>query len=178
MLDVIKKISRRFSTPACKFLPPCNACETKAFDHVLGDHTHCAATCAHAAVEPWQKNPTYKQQVSALKVHMLGKLTKKECAGIVGGVQTAVIEALWGHMLTYRPKNIHFSLENCTARCQCCRLDNNARRDPCAVCAKHAPLGREGEMRRRFAWRESMKRDHLIVQRRSTRSSSSSSSST
>ena len=134
------------------------------FEHVRGDHTNCAATCSHAEVEPWQKNPTYKQQVSALKVHMLGKIRMKECARIVGGSKTAVIEALWAHMLTHRPKNIHFSLEGCKARCQCCRLDNNARRDPCAVCAKHAPLGWEGEKRRRFAWREDLMRRHLFVQ--------------
>ena len=123
------------------------------FCHIIGDHAACGPTCSHAEPEPWQKNEEYIAQVKALEAFMRTRIRENECAGIVDGGETHRIERFFSFLLTFRPKNVHFPLLNCRARCQCGRLDWNVAHEPCAVCVEHGK-GREGEIRYRAEWRE------------------------
>ena len=101
---------------------------------------------------------------------------------------TARIESYWAQKILYLPKAVHFGLPACRARNECCRLDNNARHDPCPVCIEHGlgsafadrDLAAEHEQRFRYEWREQMMKECLLVEppvAMSTRSKQSSSSS-
>ena len=150
------------------------------FEHALGNHANCEPTCQRGKKEPWQ-NEQYEVQIRALEQFMRSKLSEKECNGIIKAGATAKIESYWAQKLLYLPKNVHFGLPACRARNECCRLDNNARHDPCPVCVTHGighddpDQAAEHEQRYRAEWRELMAKMFLLVQppAANTRSSSS-----
>ena len=72
------------------------------------------------------------------------------------------LSARVGKKTTYLPKTVHFELPARAARNQCCRLDNNARHDPCPVCVEHG-LGEWGERRYRAEWRDAARQQFLLV---------------
>ena len=101
---------------------------------------------------------------------MRNKISVKTCEGIVKALGTAMIESYWGKKATYLPKTVHFELPACAARNQCCRLDNNARHDPCPVCVQHG-LGEWGERRYRAEWRDVAREQFLLVPPKQSRRS-------
>lgn len=131
------------------------------FPHATGDHTACLATCKRLKPKPWQRNTEFQKQMSALEQIVRKKVSVKRCEGFVDGLKTHALESFWGHTLTWRPKNIHFSTPACRARCHCSRLEWNARRGPCSICKEQSELGAVGEDLYRSEWRKRGRRLYL-----------------
>ena len=125
------------------------------FSHIIGDHEHCTASCPHLEVEAWQKNDEFRAQVHALEIFLKQKMPIAEFERVLDGGHTHRIESYFAYLLWRRPKNVHFPIATCRARCDSGYLDWNSNpRHISDVSRAQSDHGYEGELRYRMEWRK------------------------